>query len=86
MAEKKNIPGIRFKGFDESWLSKSFSETFTAIPNNSLSRADLNYKSGLAKNSHYVDFLIKFGALIDMGNDEFPFITYESVYRNLLPF
>ena len=30
-----------------------------------LSRADLNYEAGMAKNIHYGDVLIKFGEVLD---------------------
>lgn len=75
MAEKNKKPEIRFTGFTDAWEQRKYSETFTKIPNNTLSRAELNYNSGLAKNVHYGDVLIKFGELLDIEKDEIPYIT-----------
>jgi len=75
MAEKNKKPEIRFTGFTDAWKQRKYSETFTKIPNNTLSRAELNYNSGLAKNVHYGDVLIKFGELLDIEKDEIPYIT-----------
>lgn len=79
MAEKDKIPEIRFKGFSNKWEERKYSETFTKIPNNTLSRSELNYISGLAKNVHYGDVLIKFGELLDVKRDEIPYITDDSL-------
>ena len=73
------VPEIRFKGFTEVWEERKYSETFTKITNNTLSRAELNYNSGLAKNVHYGDVLIKFGELLDVEKDEIPYITDDSL-------
>jgi len=75
MVEKNKIPKIRFKGFSDEWGNNKYSETFTNIPNNTLSRAELNYSLGLAKNIHYGDILIKYGELLDVKEDEIPFIS-----------
>ena len=40
-----------------------------------MSRADLNYESGMIKNVHYGDVLIKFGDYIDASRTELPYIT-----------
>lgn len=75
MAGKDKKLEIRFTGFTDAWEQRKYSETFTKIPNNTLSRAELNYNSGLAKNVHYGDVLIKFGELLDVEKDEIPYIT-----------
>lgn len=75
MAEKKKLPEIRFKGFSDEWENRKFSETFSNIANNTLSRAELNYNFGQGKNVHYGDVLVKFGELLDIEKDEIPFIT-----------
>ncbi len=75
MNEKNKIPDIRFKGFSGEWETREYSKVFTNIPNNTLSRSELNYNFGLAKNVHYGDVLIKFGELLDIEKDEIPFIT-----------
>ncbi len=83
MGEKENKPEIRFKGFAEVWRSSKFSETFTNLSNNTLSRAELNYNSGLAKNVHYGDILIKFGELLDVAKDELPFINNNALVEKI---
>ncbi|TJX13064.1 restriction endonuclease subunit S [Tissierella creatinini] len=72
---KKNVPKIRFPGFTGAWEQRKFSEVFTYLQNNSLSRADLNYEQGLVRNVHYGDVLIKFGEILDVEKEELPFIT-----------
>ncbi len=70
-----DVPEIRFKGFDGAWRKVALGETFIYISNNTLSRAQLNYDFGWAKNVHYGDVLIKFGELLDAEKEELPFIT-----------
>lgn len=77
------VPEIRFKGFSEDWEQREYSETFTKIPNNTLSRAELNYDSGLAKNVHYGDVLIKFGELLNVTKDRIPYITDDAVVNKI---
>ena len=48
------------------------------IPNNTLSRSELNYESGSVRNIHYGDILIKYGSVVDVQNDEIPFATGKS--------
>ena len=74
MMSQNKVPQIRFEGFCGEWEKKEFSKTFTNISNNTLSRAELNYNSGLARNVHYGDVLIKFGELLDVEKEEIPFI------------
>lgn len=73
------VPEIRFKGFTGDWEVRKYCDTFIKIPNNTLSRAELNYNSGLAKNVHYGDILIKFGELLDVEKDEIPYVTDDSL-------
>ena len=74
-----NVPEIRFKGFTEAWEQRKFDEVFDCtIPNNTLSRAELNYESGSVRNIHYGDILIKYGSVVDVQNDEIPFATGKS--------
>ncbi len=78
-----DVPEIRFKGFGDAWEKRKYSESFTNIPNNTLSRAELNYNSGQAKNVHYGDVLIKFGELLDVKKDEIPYITDDAIVNKL---
>jgi type I restriction enzyme S subunit len=76
-----HIPQLRFPEFqnDGEWEVKRFDESFLILPNNTLSRAELNYEKGSTKNIHYGDVLIKFGERLDVGKENLPFITDESV-------
>ena len=70
---------VRFKADDGSdfpdWESKSFSDVFTGLRNNTLSRNCLNNECGQAKNIHYGDVLIKYGSVVDIQNDGVPFVN-----------
>ncbi len=83
MAEGNKIPEIRFKGFEGEWNARGFSELFANIPNNTLSRSELNYNFGLAKNIHYGDVLIKFGELLDIEKGNIPFVTNKDLANKL---
>ena len=77
--EKSAKPQLRFAGFDVTWEQRKFDEVFDCtIPNNTLSRAELNYESGSVRNIHYGDILIKYGSVVDVQNDEIPFATGKS--------
>lgn len=73
------MPEIRFEGFSGEWAQRPFGDCFDNIPNNTLSRADLNYEHGIAKNVHYGDVLIKFGEILDASDTSIPFVTDENV-------
>lgn len=75
MDKKYKNPALRFKGFTEDWIEINFNNTFKSLSNNTLSRADLNYESGLAKNIHYGDVLIKYKEILDVQSNEIPFIS-----------
>src|SRR5690606_14227874 len=78
MTEPKSlVPKRRFKVFHntDAWEQCKFDSLFDPIPNNTLSRADLNYNDGKVKSVHYGDILIKYGAVTDCGKDVIPFIT-----------
>lgn len=77
--EGADVPEIRFKGFEGKWEVRKFGETFMNLSNTSLSRANLNYNNGIAKNIHYGDVLIKFGELLNIKKEEVPYITDDSV-------
>ena len=70
-----DIPKIRFKGFTEPWEQCKFAAVFDGLPNNTFSRAELNYESGTVKNVHYGDVLIKFGDYINASETELPYIS-----------
>lgn len=72
-------PRLRFKADDGSdfpdWENKTFSDVFTGLSNNTLSRDCLNSENGQAKNIHYGDVLIKYGSVVDIQNDGVPFVN-----------
>lgn len=73
------FPEVRFPEFTDPWEQRKFDEVFDCtIPNNTLSRAELNYESGSVRNIHYGDILIKYGSVVDVQNDEIPFATGKS--------
>ena len=74
-----NTPNIRFKGFTDDWEQRKFGDVLVSLQNNTLSRADLSNESGVAKNVHYGDVLIKFGEVLDVGKEQLPMITDERV-------
>ena len=62
--------------FPPTWEQRKLDEAFDfTVPNNTLSRAELNQESGSVRNVHYGDVLIKYGSVLDAQNDELPFIT-----------
>lgn len=83
----EQFPEIRFKGFTGPWERRKFRDVFLGLQNNTLSRAELNYESGVVRNIHYGDVLIKLGDYIDVSNEELPFISDDKIidkYRSSL--
>ncbi len=72
-------PKVRFKdsnGQDfPDWESKTFEETFESLNNNTFSRDMLNYENGIAKNIHYGDILVEYGAICDVQRDKIPYVN-----------
>jgi type I restriction enzyme S subunit len=60
---------------EKEWEIDKFSNIFTCIPNNTLSRADLNYSGGRVKNIHYGDILTRFRECLDVRRSRLPFIS-----------
>ena len=59
----------------EDWEKSSVGETFLHVNSNTLSRDCLNYESGIVRNVHYGDVLVKFGEIVDAETDELPYIN-----------
>ena len=79
MQDNEKKPALRFKDFTDPWEQRKLDEAFDfTVPNNTLSRAELNQESGSVRNVHYGDVLIKYGSVLDAQNDELPFITGRS--------
>ena len=54
-------------------------DLLVSLQNNTLSRADLSTDTGVAKNVHYGDVLIRFGEVLDVSKEQLPMISDESV-------
>ena len=68
-------PEIRFAGFSNPWKEMTFKEVYSSLKNNTLSRDCLNYNNGIAKNIHYGDVLIKFGAFVNPLSIDVPYVN-----------
>ncbi len=77
---EKNVPRLRFPGFEGEWNECQFINLFSTLPNNTLSRAELSEK-GEIKNIHYGDVLIKFGDTLDIKNDTIPYVKNEKTIQ-----
>lgn len=77
--DKRRIPKLRFPGFEGEWEEQKIIDLFAGLQNNTLSRAELSTEQGIAKNIHYGDILIKFGAYLDVSEEELPQISDASV-------
>lgn len=64
------------------WEVKTFCELFDVLPNNTLSRAELNKEYGSYKNVHYGDILVEFGEWIDCSNVGLPFINSNAKFNH----
>lgn len=64
------------------WEVKPFCELFEILPNNTLSRAELNEEYGSYKNVHYGDVLVKFGEWVDCSNTALPFINSNAKFNH----
>ena len=73
------VPKIRFGGFTDDWEQRKLGEVLVSLQNNTLSRAELSSETGVAKNVHYGDVLIKFGEVLDVRKESLPMISDESV-------
>lgn len=65
----------------ESWDTITFEDCFSILPNNTLSRAELNYNGGEVRNIHYGDILVKFPAVLDCSAEGLPYINKENVAK-----
>ena len=75
----EKVPKIRFGGFNDDWEQRKLGKIFVSMQNNTLSRADLSYDSGVAMNVHYGDILVKFGEVLDIKSERLPMIVDETV-------
>ena len=76
---KNTKPAIRFRGFTDAWEQRKLGEVLISLQNNTLSRADLSYEQGVAKNVHYGDILVRFGEVIDVKTEQLPMFSDEKI-------
>ena len=76
-------PAVRFKGFTDPWEQRKFSEVFSFLRNNTLSRAELSDSEGETRDVHYGDILVRFGEVIDVRRDELPRIASDALAGGL---
>ena len=72
-------PKLRFRGYIDDWEQRKLGDVLVSLQNNTLSRADLSNETGIAKNVHYGDVLIKFGEVLDVSEEKLPMISDKSV-------
>ncbi len=77
MANKLNIPKIRFPWFESEWEEKKFSSIYNFILTNSLSRDKLNYEDWIVKNIHYWDIHTKFNTSFKINRELVPYINLD---------
>lgn len=58
-----------------NWKFQTFDETFRVLSNNTLSRENLNNRSGAVRNIHYGDILTKFPEVLDCNKEEIPYVN-----------
>ena len=73
------VSEIRFDGFTYDWEQRKLGEVLISLQNNTLSRADLSNETGIAKNVHYGDVLIKFGDVLNVSREQLPMIKDEMI-------
>ena len=61
------------------WEQRKLGDAFDFLQNNTLSRADLDADTGVAKNVHYGDVLIKFGEFLDVSSAPLSFIPSQQI-------
>lgn len=74
-----DVPGIRFPGFTGAWKQSRFSDIFSFLQNNTLSRAELSIENGAVKNIHYGDVLTKYGEYLDVSKEQILSIPAEAL-------
>jgi len=71
----------RLKGFEWEWKEVRLGKCGKFLSNNTLSREQLNERSGTVQNIHYGDVLIKYPSILDCDEVTLPFIN-ESAYKD----
>ena len=74
MSEKSNHCA---RGVVAKWSRDKFGRVFDFLPNNTFSRAFMEYSHDGIRNVHYGDVLIKFGAVLDCSKEVLPSLCPE---------
>lgn len=77
------VPEIRFQGFAGDWQKNQLGSITDPVSSNTLSRGDLNYQSGQAKNIHYGDILVQFGEVLEPDESSVPFVSSDEIVSAL---
>ena len=72
---ERNVPKLRFKGFNDEWKEIKLGEFLTFYSTNSFSRDCLNYENGDVQNIHYGDIHMKFSTILDTEKYSIPYIN-----------
>ena len=73
--EGETQPRLRFPEFEGAWETLLFAELYEFKPTNSLSRDQLNYESGPAKNIHYGDIHTRYPTSFNIKEQTVPYVT-----------
>ncbi|MBI6054282.1 restriction endonuclease subunit S [Clostridium perfringens] len=71
----RNVPKLRFKGFEDEWKEYRLGDFLDFYSTNSLSRDCLNSEDGEVQNIHYGDIHMKFPTILDIQKYDLPFIN-----------
>ena len=73
----ERVPKLRFPEFEGEWDFELFSDLFTFLSNNTLSRAELS-ETGNIRNIHYGDILVRYTDVINVDDEIMPFVSNAS--------
>ena len=73
----ERVPKLRFPEFEGGWDFELFSDLFTFLSNNTLSRAELS-ETGNIRNIHYGDILVRYTDVINVDDEIIPFVSNAS--------
>ena len=76
--KKKNIKQAAMQQLltpKSDWETKNFKEIFDILPNNTITRENLNEEEGLYQDIHYGDILIKYPEILDCSKEKIPYVN-----------
>jgi type I restriction enzyme, S subunit len=77
-----DVPEVRFAGFTGAWEQRKLGDVVIFLPHNTFSRADLS-ENGEILNIHYGDVLVKFGEVLDVSDEQIPFVSKAKKINNI---